>query len=234
MKFLIFLSKILNKLPDGLVKIIGDLLSRIILRKYAVAEITGRETLKEREGKPTLFIANHLSNIDGIVLNQLLKKNSISFMAGIKLGGSPLTSFFLRTVSHIPITPGSADKNAIKEAIKHLRGGGSIMIFPEGTRSRTGSLIEAKKGLVLLAKMADVPIVPIALEGTELLLPIRDDDMGGEKLQKAHIKVKVGKPFALPSKDELAGYEDWGRKCADYAMYRIAELLDTKYRGVYS
>lgn len=234
MKALIFLTKILNKLPDSTIKVIGNLISLYLIKKYAVMDIIGIENLKERTGKPTLFISNHLSNIDGVILNQLLKENSISFMAGVKLGGNPLTSFFLRTVNHISINPNSPDKNAIKAAINHLKSSGSIMIFPEGTRSRTGSLIEAKKGFVLLAKMANVPIVPIALEGTEMLLPISNKDMGGEKLQKAHVKVKIGEPFTLPSKDESGCNEDWGRKCADYAMYQISKMLEPKYRGLYN
>lgn len=154
-------------------------------------------------------------------------------MAGVKLGKNPFTSFFLNTVNCIPINPNSADKNAIKLAIKHLRNNGSVVIFPEGTRSRTGSMIEAKKGFILLVKLAQVPIIPIALEGTEKLLPIDDSDMGSEKPQHSHIKVTVGEPFELPAKSSVPEGSDWEAYCAADAMYKLAGMLSPSYRGIY-
>jgi len=205
-----------------------------LLGKYAEVEIQGKEILSERENTPTIFISNHLSNIDGVILNNLLKNNSAAFMAGTKLGKNAFTSFFLKSIDHIPITPGSPDKNAIKSALRHLKTGGSVVIFPEGTRSRTGSLIPVKKGFILLVKLADVPVVPIAIEGTEIVLPIDDNDMGGEKLRRSKVMVKVGEPFTLPPKNECPADSDWEEMCADYSMRKIAAMLEPGYRGVYS
>ncbi|MGE5633022.1 MAG: lysophospholipid acyltransferase family protein [Caulobacteraceae bacterium] len=227
------LAPSLNKLPVPFIRFLGEIATTYLLKRYATIEIKGIETIKERVNKPTIFISNHLSNVDGIILNRILRENSISFMAGVKLGKNPFTSFFLKTVNHISINPGSPDKTAIKSALAHLKNNGSIMIFPEGTRSRTGSLIEAKKGFVLMVKMAGVPVVPIALEGTEKLLPVDDNDMGSEKPHKADVKISIGKPFILPSKDELGDSEDWAAKCTEFSMYRIAEMLEPKYQGVY-
>jgi 1-acyl-sn-glycerol-3-phosphate acyltransferase len=154
-------------------------------------------------------------------------------MAGVKLGENSFTSFFLKGINHIAITPGSPDKNAIKSALKYLKEGGSIVIFPEGTRSRTGSLINVKKGFILMVKLANVPVVPIALEGTEMVLPINDGDMGGEKLRRSKVKVKIGEPFTLPPKDECPADSDWEEISADYSMRKIAAMLEPKYRGVY-
>ncbi len=71
-------------------------------------------------------------------------------MAGVKLEKNPFTRFFLKSINHIPITPGSPDKSAVKSSLQHLGSGGSIVIFPEGTRSRTGSLIKMKKIAAML------------------------------------------------------------------------------------
>jgi 1-acyl-sn-glycerol-3-phosphate acyltransferase len=225
---------VINMMPDGFVRLLGKAAIGYLLSKYAEIELQGKEILVERENKPTIFISNHLSNLDGAVIDSLLKNNSAAFMAGVKLENNPFTSFFLKSINHIPITPGSPDKTAIKSALKYLKDGGSIVIFPEGTRSRTGSLISAKKGFILLVKLADVPVVPIAMEGTELVLPIDDNDMGSEKLHRANVKVKIGAPFTLPPKDECPAGIDWGEMCADYAMGKIAAMLEHKYRGVYS
>jgi len=233
MKAIKALLPIINLMPDSFIRFLGKAATVYLLSTYADLEVTGREILTAREGKPTIFIANHLSNVDGVILNSLLKNNSVSFMAGIKLGENPFTSFFLKTINHIPITPGSPDKSAIKSALSRLKSGGSIVIFPEGTRSRTGSLIHVKKGFILLVKLANVPVVPIALEGTEIVLPIDDKDMGGEKLHKSKVKVKVGEPFALPPKEECPPDTDWEELCADLAMRKIAAMLEPKYQGVY-
>lgn len=233
MKVFKLILPLLNLLPDSIIRLLGKAITGYLLYKYTEIEIQGKEILTERENKPTIFISNHLSNIDGVVLNKILMKNSAAFMAGVKLGKNSFTSFFLKSINHIPITPGSPDKSAIKSALKHLKSGGSIVIFPEGTRSRTGSLISVKKGFVLLVKLAAVPVVPIALEGTEIVLPINDTDMGGEKLHKSKVKVKIGQPFELPSKDECPAGADWEEICADYSMRKIAAMLEPKYRGVY-
>lgn len=234
MKAIRHILPLVNLLPDSLVRYLGKLATSYLLSKYADVELLGEEILRQRENKPTIFIANHLSNVDGAILNALLKNNSVAFMAGVKLGKNPFTSFFLKAINHIPITPGSPDKSAIKAALNHLKSGGSIFIFPEGTRSRTGSLIPVKKGFILLVKLANVPVVPIALEGTELVMPINDADMGGEKLYHAKVKVKVGEPFTLPPKDKCPPDADWEELCADYSMRKIAAMLEPKYRGVYS
>lgn len=169
------LSPIINILPESIIRYAGSKASEFLLNKYAKLEVTGDELLSERIGKPTIFIANHLSNMDGIVLNKVLKKNNVTFLAGIKLNANPLTSLFLKTVKHIPINPNSADRNAIQKALAVLSMGKSILIFPEGTRSRTGSMIKGKKGFLLLARLSKADIVPIALEGTELLLPVNQN-----------------------------------------------------------
>lgn len=233
MKALKSILPLINLMPESFIRLLGRAAANYVLSKYVDLEVHGKKTLIERENKPTIFISNHLSNVDGVVLNRLLKNNSAAFMAGVKLEENPFTSFFLKTINHIPITPGSPDKSAIKSAINYLKAGGSIVIFPEGTRSRTGSLINVKKGFILLVKLANVPVVPIALEGTEIVLPINDNDMGGEKLHKSKVNVRIGEPFTLPPKEECPADTDWEKMCADFAMRKIAEMLEPKYQGVY-
>lgn len=146
-----------------------------------------------------------------------------------------MTRLNLEIVPIIPIKPGSPDKDAIKNAVGALKAGKRLLIFPEGGRSRTRALREAKPGVLLLAKLAGVPIVPIGMQGTEKLMPIKEDDMERESLHEADVTIRIGRPFSL---DELPqapeGHDDPKQWLTDQMMLKIAELLDPAYRGVYS
>lgn len=231
MRTLRVLAPIINILPESIIRCISSKACEFLLNKYAKLEVTGNELLSERIGKPTIFIANHLSNMDGIVLNKVLTKNNVTFMAGVKLNANPLTSIFLKTVKHIPISPNSADRNAIKKALAILSMGESILIFPEGTRSRSGSMIKGQKGFLLLARHSKADIVPIALEGTEILLPVDQNDMGKETLQHATVRVNIGQPFQLEKNNH--NDDNWDEKCVYTAMRKIAQMLKSEYQGVY-
>lgn len=224
------LTPIINMLPESITRYIGRKASEFLLNEYAKLVVTGNELLSERIGKPTIFIANHLSNVDGIVLNKVLKKNNVTFLAGIKLNANPLTSIFLKTVKHILINPDSADRNAIRKALAVLGMGESILIFPEGTRSRSGSMIKGKKGFLLLARLSKADIVPIALEGTEFLLPVNQNDMGKETPRHATVRVNIGQPFQLEKNRDC---DNWDEECVCFAMRKIAQMLKASYQGVY-
>lgn len=222
-------AKILPK--NARINLTRKLIDKFINR-YAEMEIINKEIIEKRKGIPTIYIGNHLSNVDGVILNKLLEGTDVAFMAGVKLSKNIVTNLVLETVNTIQITPNSADKQAIKEAIKHLKRNGSIFIFPEGTRSRSSSMIKAKKGFVLLAKMSKAKLVPIGIEGSENLLPINANDMGKEKFKHSKVKITLGEPFNLPEKTEdTKGI--WTEYATEYSMKKIAELLDPKYRGVY-
>jgi len=104
-----------------------------------------------------------------------------------------------------------------------------LVIAPEGTRSRTGSLMEAKPGASYLATKLNRPIVPVGITGTE------DQALPGnlKKLRRGHIIVNAGKPFMLPplpreNRDEVL------KQYTDEIMCHIAALLPETYRGVYA
>jgi 1-acyl-sn-glycerol-3-phosphate acyltransferase len=231
MKIIRVLAPLVNNLPESVTWYIGNKVSAFILNKYAKLEIVGSELLAGRIGKPTIFIANHLSNVDGLLLNKVLKKNDVTFLAGVKLNVNPLTAIFLKTVKHILVNPNSADRDAIRKALDILKMGGSILIFPEGTRSRSGAMIKGKRGFLLLARLSQADIVPIALEGTERLLPVNEDDMSQETPQQATVRVHIGQPFRLEKRNRDC--DDWDERCVFTAMRKIAEMLSPEYQGVY-
>lgn len=226
-------AKIINILPDKFVTYISRKVINKYLKKYANINIAGSENLKGIK-TPTIFICNHLSNSDGLVLDKALKEIDPTFVAGVKLSDNAITSIGVNVIKTTNIKPNAVDKEGLERIIKLVKQGESLLIFPEGTRSRVGSLIEAKKGIHLIVRMTGAPIVPIGLYGTEKLLPInKDGDMSAETFNYADVHINIGKQFDFPMKakeQDKKEYEDFATK---YIMKKIAELLPENYRGVY-
>ncbi|WP_035293547.1 lysophospholipid acyltransferase family protein [Clostridium sp. KNHs214] len=227
-----FMIQLINMLPDKLLICLSKKILNNYIDKYANIKLEGRENINKIKG-PTLFVSNHLSNSDGLVLNKILKEKNPTFVAGVKLSENKLTRLGIHMVKTIPIKPNSADKDAISNVVKTLKDGQNVLIFPEGTRSRTGAMIEGKKGTFLIAKMARVPIVPIGLSGTEKLLPINDQDMGKEKFQYADVCVNIGEPIELPKINKDEDKKDYRERAMNYIMKSIANLIPEEYRGRY-
>lgn len=229
-----FAKKIITSLPEGLMVFLGKKITDGYIKKYANLKIEGYEEIKDIKG-PILFICNHLSNADGLVLNNILKEDfDPYFIAGKKLSDDPITNIGTKMVKNIPISPNSADKEAMTKMVKTLKNGENILIFPEGTRSRTGAMIEGKKGILLLTRMTKATIIPIGMAGTDKLLPIsKTGEMGTEKWQDADVEIKFGKPIVLDKKDKEEDKHDYDDRCMNTMMKGIANLLPESYRGVY-
>lgn len=138
-------ANIIKLLPGSLVIKIARNKVNGYLKKYAKINLSGYENIKKAEGAK-IFISNHLSNSDGFIIEKILKDEyDPTFVAGIKLSNDPVTNLGTKIVKNIAIKPNSADKEAIMAMINLLKNGENLVLFPEGTRSRTGSMIEGKK-----------------------------------------------------------------------------------------
>ncbi|SFC94397.1 lysophospholipid acyltransferase family protein [Clostridium uliginosum] len=226
--------KVLDLLPESLLIKIGRMMVNNYIKKYANIAVNGIENIDSIK-KPRIFICNHLSNADGLVLDKVLREKSDPyFVAGAKLSDDLVTRIGIKIVKNIPIKPNSADKDAITKIVKALRSGEDVLIFPEGTRSRTGAMIQGKKGILLFAKMSKAEIIPIGMSGTDKLLPISNSgNMGGEKWRNANITINIGKKVDLPIKDENENKHEYEDRCMNVLMRSIAVLLPEEYRGVY-
>lgn len=223
---------ILSKAPSFIVKPSVRGLVKVFLNKYANIIVHNPQNLDNIEG-PVIFISNHLSNADGLVLNRVLKKHNPYFVAGVKLGSNSFSKLGLDAVNVIPIKANSADVEALKKCIEAIKEKKNILIFPEGTRSRDGAMIEGKKGIVLIARKANVPIVPIAMWGTEKLMPIDDKNMENEFFEYADVNISVGESFTLPRFNKEESKEVYSDKCLSLIMNSIANQLPEDYKGVY-
>ena len=117
-----------------------------------------------------------------------------------------------------------------------MRNGGILGIAPEGTRSTSGGLMEAKTGVAYLADKAGVPVVPVAITGTDRLFK------AWGKLQRPQVTVRIGEPFRLPPLERKSRATPQERESrgaqlqenTEEIMLRIAAMLPEEYRGVYA
>ncbi|MBX5483190.1 MAG: 1-acyl-sn-glycerol-3-phosphate acyltransferase [Myxococcaceae bacterium] len=152
--------------------------------------VEGREHVDPK--RPTIYVSNHQSTFDIPVLFVSLPVN-FRFVAKQALRWVPVLGWYLWIGGHILIDRSNrhAAIRTLDRAAEKIRGGTSILIFPEGTRSPDGRILPFKKGPFALALKAGVAICPVTIEGTARLMPknswkIR---LGGT------IRVKIGAPI---------------------------------------
>jgi 1-acyl-sn-glycerol-3-phosphate acyltransferase len=225
-------AKIIFKTPSFIMRPLSKIITDTYINKFANIKIINEKNFT-LINEPVIFVANHLSNSDGLILNKVLRKFKPYFVAGVKLTDNPISRIGFEAVRTIPIRPNSADIESLKRCISSIKEGKNILIFPEGTRSRTGQMIEGKKGIVLIALKSGVPIVPIAITGTEKLLPIDEENMQNETFNHADVVLNIGKPFKLSSREKDEDKETYTEQCLLKIMKSISEILPNEYKGVY-
>ncbi|MDI6618223.1 MAG: lysophospholipid acyltransferase family protein [Clostridiales bacterium] len=225
-------AKIIHMFPKPLLKKVVKFILDGYIKKYADITVINKELLGSIK-RPVIFISNHLSNSDGLILNKILGDGSVWYLAGVKLSHNEITKLGLDIVKTVPINPNSPDISAISKAVELLKSGQSVCIFPEGTRSRSASLIKGKRGIILIAKLCRLPIVPIGIEGTERLMPINDEDMGKERFFHADVRVTIGESFYIPERSDNENRRKYEEKTIVIVMKKIASLLSPEYRGIY-
>lgn len=113
---------------------------------------------------PFVLCSNHVSWIDPLLLGALLPRK-LFYMAKKEMFTSPLLALVLRTVGAFPVRRHQADRRALRTALDLLGGGRAVAVFPEGTRSRDGSLGRAQPGAALLALHSGARVLPVAICG---------------------------------------------------------------------
>jgi len=141
--------------------------------------------------RPVLYASNHTSMFDIWALAATLP-GSTRFVAKEELGRIPLVGLAMRRAGHIMIDRFNRARAfaAYEQAAETIRSGISPIVFPEGTRSRTGELQPFKNAPFGLAIAAQVPIVPLYVDGTYRILP-----KGGLRLHPMPIRIEIGEPI---------------------------------------
>ena len=151
--------------------------------------VDNRSNLESHQ--PYVFMANHASTIDIWALFLAIPRR-VRMIAKKQLARIPLFGWVMWAGRFIFIDRqnAAAARRSIDDAGRRIRGGDSVLIFPEGTRTRDGQMGPFKKGGFHLAMEAGVPIVPIALRGTRALMP-----RGSLRVKSGEVSVIIGKPI---------------------------------------
>ena len=149
---------------------------RVYFFIYHRASIKGlprlRKFLAERGGSPVILAANHESFLDPPLVGMLFP-NPIRFIAGHWLFEVPILSALLRPLGAVPLNVENKNLAAslLRDTIGFIKSGFSVLIFPEGERSRDGKMLPLEGGVALISSKTNTPIVPVWVDTFEAYPP---------------------------------------------------------------
>lgn len=191
-------------------------LSKLFMHLFSSYHVRGLSNIPE---PPYLVASNHQAYWDAPAVGSQFTDILPAFAA--KKYQGTLRGLFFYVGSPIWIEQESPDRQALSTAFKLIQAGYPFAIAPEGRRSKEGKLLPGYEGVAFLASRANLPIVPVAVWGTNLMF----------KQLRPHVEVVMGKPFRMPEGrvrgDELAVY-------TDRIMCAIAALMPEQYHGHYA
>jgi len=204
-------------------------ISKVVFR----LQVHGLEHLPREGG--IIVVANHLHNADPVLIS-IACPRPLHYMAKKELFDVPVLGRILRWAGEFPINRGHVDRTAIRRAVATVEQGVALGMFPEGTRSRNMKIERVLPGAGLVALQGKVPIVPVAITGTERL-PLngtkqhRKGDAPFPDPGHRGVRVIFGEPFEIPQ--TIDGQRTNAAAATDYMMRRVAALLPEPYRGIY-
>ena len=156
---------------------------------------TGRAHARHVKGG-LIVAANHRSFLDPFVVGACLPwRRPMNYVAKVELFQKPLQAWFLSRLGAFPIRRGESDEDSMTTARMVVERGGTLCIFPEGTRIRRGSLANPKRGVGRLALQTGAPVLPTAVIGTEHV-------RRGWRIRPRKVKVRLGKAMTFPRAEE--------------------------------
>ncbi len=202
-------------------------LTRAVVFTFGRWEVVNAANLPADGG--IVLVCNHQHLLDPPLVAASASRR-VHPMAKRELFETPLIGWILWAYGAFPVRRYSADIGALRTARNHLRGGAVVLMFPEGTRSREGEGMKpALRGAAMVALLAGVPIVPVAITGTEQIrLP--SVLFRWIRRNRLYLRVEFGEPFTLPQQQAGARQAE---EATDFMMRKVADLLPERHRGAY-
>jgi 1-acyl-sn-glycerol-3-phosphate acyltransferase len=181
---------------------------------------------------PVILASNHLSFIDSLFIPLLIKRRLV-YLGKADYFDSWRTRWFVRACGVIPVRRegGSAAEDAIQTGIQALNDGNLVAIYPEGTRSPDGRLYRGKTGVARMALEAQVPVIPVAVEGTDEIMPI---GMKFPRTIPGRVRVQFGRPLLFDRHYDQPKDRFVLRSVTDEIMYEIMMLSGQEYVDEYA
>jgi len=163
-----------------------------------------------------IIASNHISYCDPPVVGCGVPRE-LHYMAKEELFKNPVFGAIIRSYNAIPLKRSVGDMGAFRKAVKLIKQGRAVLMFPEGTRSLSGKLLKPKAGVGMIGVMTSAPIVPVYVEGT--------NSLSKAFLRKRRFRVTCAEPV-IPSdyRDEAEDAKGHYQKVTDEVMRRIASL----------
>ncbi len=197
---------------------IGWYLSRLVLAVFGRCHYIDADNVPKTG--PVIIAPNHVSYLDPPTAGSGYRRVT-HFMAKQELFKIPVLGWLIKAVGSFPVKQHSADRAALRTALDLLAKGEVVCIFPEGTRSLDGKLLPAQAGIGMVALKSRAPVVPVALIGTDRVLPPHSSFF-----HFAKVKVVYGKPLTFDDLYESGmdreAVEEVGRRI----MSAISDLLE--------
>lgn len=202
-------------------------LLRVLLRVIARFEIRGRENVPLTGG--VVIASNHIGILDIVMVYFAIDRTDLFIPVAEKWEKIGWIKWLGKHLNFLFVDRYNPDLKALRKMIALMQDGKCLVIAPEGTRSRTGGLIEGKPGVTYLAARSGFPVVPVAITGTEDEVLLAN----AKHFEKSFVTLTAGEPFTvppLPNKDRDIALQRY----TDEIMCQIAALLPEKYRGFYA
>ncbi|HEY1973752.1 MAG TPA: lysophospholipid acyltransferase family protein [Pseudonocardia sp.] len=204
-----------------------------LLRLYCRPTIEGVDNIPDSGG--ALLASNHLAVADSFFL-PLMVRRRIYFMAKREYFTQPgligwAKKQFFTAIGQVPVdrVSGSAARAALDTCNRLLREQRLVGIYPEGTRSPDGRLFKGKTGVARMALESEVPVIPVAMVGTDKVNPI-----GSRMWRPRKVRIKIGEPLDFSRYYGMANDRFIQRSMTDEVMYALMELSGAEYVDIYA
>ena len=177
-----------------------------MLHLYFRGRIYGAENVPP-EG-PVVIVSNHASDFDPPILSSSMRR-PVAFMAKEELFKVPILKQAITLYGAYPVKRESADRSAIRSAIKSLENGWATGVFLQGTRTPDGRITDPKLGAALIAAKAKAPLLPVSLWGTHAI-----SSKGSAMPRPVPVTVRIGKLIEVPTSSDRAQLEALTQRCA--------------------